>query len=91
MSPFSLAKNFQQSYIEGGGQFYSFCNKTFASWDFCITDGKTARIRSQNFFNDIEVKIYTQYEWSIVIVDYQGNYISKVVQENLKTIARGSL
>ncbi|XP_028413133.1 transmembrane channel-like protein 7 [Dendronephthya gigantea] len=50
----SLAKNFQQSYIEGGGQFYSFCNKAFASWDFCITDEKTAKIRSQNFFNDIE-------------------------------------
>ena len=51
----SLAKNFQQSYIEGGGQFYSFCNKAFASWDFCITDEKTAKIRSQNFINDIEV------------------------------------
>ncbi|CAB3988804.1 transmembrane channel 7 [Paramuricea clavata] len=50
----SLAKNFQQSYIEGGGQFYSFCNKAFASWDFCITDEKTAKIRSQNFINDIE-------------------------------------
>ena len=56
----SLAKNFQQSYIEGGGQFYSFCNKVFASWDFCITDEKTAKIRSQNFINDIEVQDCSQ-------------------------------
>ncbi|XP_046854869.1 transmembrane channel-like protein 7 isoform X2 [Xenia sp. Carnegie-2017] len=49
----SLAKNFQQSYIEGGGQFHSFCNKVFASWDFCITDEKTAKIKSQNFTKDV--------------------------------------
>ena len=78
MSPFSLAENVQQSYIEGGGQFYFLCNKAFASWDFCITDEKKARIRSQNLL------IIMQCEWSIVIFDNQRNYISKEVQENLK-------
>ena len=52
---FSLAKNFQQSYIESGGTSSSFCNKVFASWDYCICDENTAKIKSQNIVQTVKV------------------------------------
>lgn len=51
----SLAKSFQQSYIESGGTTSSFCNKVFASWDFCISDENTANIKSQNIVQTVKV------------------------------------
>ncbi|EDO48330.1 predicted protein [Nematostella vectensis] len=50
----NLTKSFQESYIEGGGTFYSYCNKAFASWDYCIDDENTARVKSQNIVQDIK-------------------------------------
>lgn len=52
---FSLAKNFQQSYIESGGTSASFCNKVFASWDYCICDENTAKIKSQSIVQTVKV------------------------------------
>lgn len=52
---FSLAKSFQQSYIESGGTTASFCNKVFASWDYCISDENTAKIKSQNIVQTVKV------------------------------------
>lgn len=52
---FSLAKNFQQSYIESGGTSSSFCNKVFASWDYCICDENMAKVKSQNIVQTVKV------------------------------------
>ena len=52
---FSLANNFQQSYIESGGTSASFCNKVFASWDYCICDENTAKVKSQNIVQTVKV------------------------------------
>lgn len=53
---FSLAKRFQESYIESGGAS-SFCNKAFASWDFCISDENAAKVKSQNIVQTVRVSI----------------------------------
>lgn len=54
---FSLARSFQESYIESGGTSSSFCNKIFASWDFCICDENTAKVKSQNIVQTIRVSV----------------------------------
>lgn len=51
----NLAKSFQQSYIESGGTSSSYCNKVFASWDYCISDENTAKIKSQNIVQIVKV------------------------------------
>lgn len=53
----NLAKSFQQSYIEGGGTTSSFCNKVFASWDYCISDENTAKIKSQNIVQTVKAEL----------------------------------
>ena len=54
---FSLAKNFEESYIESGGSSSSFCNKVFASWDYCISDENTAKVKSQNIVQTVRVSV----------------------------------
>ena len=54
---FSLAKNFEESYIESGGTSSSFCNKIFASWDYCISDENTAKVKSQNIVQTVRVSV----------------------------------
>lgn len=54
---FSLAKNFEESYIESGGTSSSFCNKVFASWDYCISDENTAKVKSQNIVQTVRVSV----------------------------------
>lgn len=53
----NLAKNFQQSYIESGGTSSSFCNKVFASWDYCICDENTAKIKSQSIVQTVKAEL----------------------------------
>ncbi|XP_058971095.2 transmembrane channel-like protein 7 [Pocillopora verrucosa] len=53
----NLAKSFQQSYIESGGTTASFCNKVFASWDYCISDENTAKIKSQNIVQTVKAEL----------------------------------
>ncbi|KAL9956729.1 hypothetical protein ACROYT_G038252 [Oculina patagonica] len=53
----NLAKSFQQSYIDSGGTTSSFCNKVFASWDFCISDENTANIKSQNIVQTVKAEL----------------------------------
>ena len=54
---FSLAKNFEESYIESGGTSSSFCNKVFASWDYCISDENAAKVKSQNIVQTVRVSV----------------------------------
>ncbi|KAK2571995.1 Transmembrane channel-like protein 7 [Acropora cervicornis] len=49
----NLARSFQESYIESGGTSTSFCNKVFASWDYCISNENTAKVKSQNIVQSI--------------------------------------
>lgn len=53
----NLSANFQESYIEGGGSFYSFCNKAFASWDYCTMDENAAKIKHQSIVQDINAEL----------------------------------
>ncbi|KXJ26662.1 transmembrane channel-like protein 7 [Exaiptasia diaphana] len=53
----NLTQSFEESYIEGGGTFYSYCNKVFASWDYCIEDENTANVKSQNIYQDINAEL----------------------------------
>ncbi|KAJ7371092.1 Transmembrane channel-like [Desmophyllum pertusum] len=53
----NLAKSFQQSYIESGGTSSSYCNKVFASWDFCISDENTAKVKSQNIVQTVKAEL----------------------------------
>ncbi|KAK3756000.1 hypothetical protein QZH41_013187 [Actinostola sp. cb2023] len=53
----NLTKSFEESYIEGGGTFYSYCNKVFGAWDFCIEDENTANVKKQNIFQDINAEL----------------------------------
>lgn len=53
----NLARSFQESYIESGGTSSSFCNKIFASWDFCICDENTAKVKSQNIVQTIRAEL----------------------------------
>ena len=67
---FSLSTSFQQSYIEGGGTFYSYCNKAFASWDYCTMDENAAKIKHQSIVQDINVSL-----WSIYLNCYSPFWI----------------
>lgn len=51
----SLAQGFTESIIESGGFFYSYCNKVFASWDYCITDEKAVLLKNNVIYKDFEV------------------------------------
>ena len=51
----SFSTGFTDSVIESGGLFYSFCNKVFASWDYCITSEKAADLKKKNIHQDIQV------------------------------------
>lgn len=53
----NLAKNFEESYIESGGTSSSFCNKVFASWDYCISDENTAKVKSQNIVQTVRAEL----------------------------------
>ena len=41
--------------IENGGVFYSYSNKIFASWDYCITSDKAAGLKKKNIYQDFQV------------------------------------
>ncbi|XP_031555881.1 transmembrane channel-like protein 7 [Actinia tenebrosa] len=53
----NLTKSFQESYIEGGNKFYSYCNKVFAAWDYCISEENTANVKCQNIVQDINAEL----------------------------------
>lgn len=53
----NLSSSFQESYIEGGGSFYSYCNKAFASWDYCTMDENAAKIKHQSIVQDINAEL----------------------------------
>lgn len=53
----NLARSFQESYIESGGTSTSFCNKVFASWDYCISNENTAKVKSQNIVQSIRAEL----------------------------------
>ena len=55
VSLISLAQGFTESIIESGGFFYSYCNKVFASWDYCITDEKAVLLKNNVIYKDFEV------------------------------------
>ena len=54
----SFSKRFTESILENGDSFQSYCNKVFASWDYCITNDKAAELKKnviyQDFIADLE-------------------------------------
>jgi len=61
LSLFSMVKNlahgFTESIIESGGFFYSYCNKVFASWDYCITNEKAVQLKQNCIYKDFEAEL----------------------------------
>jgi len=53
----NFSTGFTDSVIESGGLFYSFCNKVFASWDYCITSEKAADLKKKNIHQDIQAEL----------------------------------
>ena len=51
----SFSEGFTESVIENGGVFYSYSNKIFASWDYCITSDKAAGLKKKNIYQDFQV------------------------------------
>lgn len=59
---FSLAKGFTESIVDSGGSFYSYCNKVFGGWDYCIEDKKTADLKSKSVVKDLTVSFKDIYK-----------------------------
>jgi len=53
----NLAQGFTESIVETGGFFYSYCNKVFAGWDYCITDTKAAFLKSKSVAKDFTAEL----------------------------------
>eukprot|EP00795_Rhopilema_esculentum_P009085 gene9085-16739_t len=53
----NFSTGFTESVIESGGLFYSYCNKIFASWDYCITSEKAAVLKKKNVFQDLQAEL----------------------------------
>jgi hypothetical protein len=53
----NLATGFNDSVMEGGGLFYSWCNKVFASWDYCIEQEHAVRLKNKNIYKDFESEL----------------------------------
>ena len=54
--PSSFSASFTETVVESGGIFYSYCNKVFASWDYCIFNDKAASLKKKNIYQDLQVK-----------------------------------
>ncbi|XP_066917366.1 transmembrane channel-like protein 7 isoform X1 [Clytia hemisphaerica] len=53
----NLAQGFTESIVETGGFFYSYCNKVFAGWDYCITDSKAAFLKCKSIAKDFKAEL----------------------------------
>ncbi|XP_065659674.1 transmembrane channel-like protein 7 isoform X3 [Hydra vulgaris] len=53
----NLSQGFTESVIESGGFFYSYCNKVFAGWDYCITNEKAVTLKNHCIYNDFEAEL----------------------------------
>eukprot|EP00794_Sanderia_malayensis_P009100 gene9100-10072_t len=53
----NFSQGFSESIIDSGGLFYSYCNKIFASWDYCITNKKAADLKKKNIHQDLEAEL----------------------------------
>ncbi|XP_013145786.1 PREDICTED: transmembrane channel-like protein 7 [Papilio polytes] len=48
------AKGFKEKLVENEGQFYLYCNLVFGGWDFCVHNGKSAKIKHKALYNEIK-------------------------------------
>ena len=53
----NLATSFQSTFIDSGGSFQSYCNKVFASWDYCICDRNTADFKRSYIAQEINISL----------------------------------
>lgn len=53
----NLAQGFTESIVESGGFFYSYCNKVFAGWDYCIVDVKAGSLKSKSISKDFMAEL----------------------------------
>lgn len=51
------ARGLRESVVTDEDRFYSYCNKVFAGWDYCINDDDAADIKHQSIFNEIRADI----------------------------------
>lgn len=49
----AAANGFKERLVESEGQFYQYCNIIFGGWDFCIHNDKSAAIKHQAIFNEL--------------------------------------
>ena len=53
----NLGSGFKEGYIESEGVFNSFCNKVFASWDYCIENKNSSLHKKQLIAEDIKFEL----------------------------------
>ncbi|XP_061736974.1 transmembrane channel-like protein 7 [Nerophis ophidion] len=51
------ATGFKRSLIQDEDRFQSFCNKIFAGWDFCITNGNVARLKRSSLLYELKANL----------------------------------
>ncbi|XP_054634911.1 transmembrane channel-like protein 7 [Dunckerocampus dactyliophorus] len=51
------ATGFKRSLIQDEDRFQSFCNKIFAGWDFCITNGNAARLKRSSLLYELKTDL----------------------------------
>ncbi|XP_061844247.1 transmembrane channel-like protein 7 [Nerophis lumbriciformis] len=51
------ATGFKRSLIQDEDRFQSFCNKIFAGWDFCITNGNVARLKRSSLLYELKTDL----------------------------------
>jgi len=51
------SRGLRESVVTDENRFYSYCNKVFAGWDYCIVDGGAALIKHQSLLNEMRADI----------------------------------
>jgi len=52
---YRAAFGLRQALISNEDRFYTYCNKIFAGWDFCITDGNAAKLKQSSLMYELKV------------------------------------
>nr|XP_057919983.1 transmembrane channel-like protein 7 [Doryrhamphus excisus] len=51
------ATGFKRSLVQDEDRFQSFCNKIFAGWDFCITNGNAAKLKRSSLLYELKTDL----------------------------------
>ena len=54
-----------QETISSDDRFYTYCNRVFSGWDFCINDVRAAHLKHKNIKHELEVGL-------AVVIIYSG-------------------